>query len=144
MECLKIKIADGSEDYVNAVFEGIELSEIEAVLQQEGWKTPAFSNKALLEGRESDLELQYAVLDEVARFHIRLFKHGGRIVGNVHLDTVPIERVEDIFRVLMGRPHKSNHVIGVDYLSGLFMRRGYAVEVETEPCVMTKIFKKEA
>jgi hypothetical protein len=144
MECLKIKIADGSEDYVNVVFEGIELSEIEAVLQQEGWKTPAFSNKALLEGRESDIELQYAVLDEVARFHIRLFKYGGRIVGNVHLDTVPIERVEDIFRVLMGRPHKSNHVIGVDYLSGLFMRRGYAVEVKTEPCVMTKIFKKEA
>jgi hypothetical protein len=139
----KIKISDGTEDPINVVFEGVELSEIETVLLEEGWREPAFSNKAFLDGREPDLELQYAVLDEVARFHIRLFKYGGRIVGNVHLDTVPIERVEDIFRVLMGRPHKSNHVIGVDYLSGLFMRRGYAVEVKTEPCIMTKIFKKE-
>ncbi len=120
----------------------IELSKIETVLQEEGWREPVFSNKALLGGREPDLELQYAVLDEVARFHIRLFKCGGHIVGNVHLDTLPIEGVEDIFRVLMGRPHKSNHVIGVDYLSGLFMRRGYAVEVKTEPCIMAKIFKK--
>jgi hypothetical protein len=140
MEFPKIKIADGSEDYINIVFEGVELSEIEAVLQEEGWKEPVFSNVALLEGREPDLELQYAVLDEVARFHIRPFKYGERIIGNVHLDTVPIERFGDVLRVLMGKPHKSNYVVGADYLCGLFMRRGYAVEVKTEPYVV-KIFK---
>jgi hypothetical protein len=93
----EIKISDGTEDPINAVFEGVELSEIETVLLEEGWREPAFSNKAFLDGREPDLELQYAVLDEVARFHIRLFKYGGRIVGNVHLDTVPIER--DVYEI---------------------------------------------
>lgn len=110
------------------------------MLLEEEWREPAFSNKAFLDGREPDLELQYAVLDEIVRFHIRLFRYRGLIIGNIHLDVVPMERVEDIFRVLMGRPHKSNHVIGVDYLSGLFLRRGYIVEVKKEP-LLAKIFK---
>jgi hypothetical protein len=136
----KIKISDGTGDPINVVLEGVELSEIETVLLEEGWREPAFSNKAFLDGREPDLELQYAVLDEIVRFHIRLFRYRGLIIGNIHLDVVPMERVEDIFRVLMGRPHKSNHVIGVDYLSGLFLRRGYIVEVKKEP-LLAKIFK---
>jgi hypothetical protein len=102
MELLKIKIADGSEDPVNVVFEGIELSEVEAVLKREEWGEPVFSNAALLESRLPDLEMQRAVLDEVVRFHIRLFRYGGRVVGNVHLDRVPIERLEGVVKVLMG------------------------------------------
>jgi hypothetical protein len=43
IELLKIKIADGSEDPVNVVFEDVELSEIEAVLKREGWEEPVFS-----------------------------------------------------------------------------------------------------
>jgi len=35
-------------------------------------------------------------LDEVVRFHIRLFRYGGRVVGNIHLDRVPIERLEGV------------------------------------------------
>jgi hypothetical protein len=46
--------------------------------------------------------MQRAVLDEVVRFHIRLFRYGGRVVGNVHLDGVPIERLEGVVKVLMG------------------------------------------
>jgi hypothetical protein len=140
MDFPKIKISDGTEDPVNVVFEGVELSEIEAVLLEEGWRGLMFSNKAFLEGHRPDIELQYMLLDEIIRFHIRLFRYRGLIVGNIHLDVVPIERIEDIFRVLMGRPHKSNHVIGVDYLSGLFLRRGYIVEVKKEP-LFAKIFK---
>jgi hypothetical protein len=141
MESLKVKIADGSEDPVNVVFEGIELSEVEAVLKREGWEEPVFSNAALLEGRLPDLEMQRAVLDEVVRFHIRLFRYGGRVVGNVHLDTVPIERLEGVVKVLMGKPHESDHTVGVDYLSGMFMRHGYSVEVEAGPYAIAKIFK---
>jgi len=141
MESLKIKIADGSEDPVNVVFEGVELSEIEAALKREGWEEPVFSNAALLEGRFPDLEMQRAVLDEVVRFHIRLFRHEGRVVGNVHLDAVPIERLEGVIKILMGRPHKSDHTAGVDYLSGLFMRHGYSVALETGLYVVAKIFK---
>ena len=142
MKCLRIKIADGTEDPVNVAFEGVEISEIETVLKKEGWREPALSNRAFLEGREPDLELQYVLLDEIIRFHVRLFRRGELIVGNVHLDVVPMERVEDVFRVLMLKPHRSNHVVGMDYLAGLFMRRGYAVDVVTEPCVMAKVFKK--
>jgi hypothetical protein len=141
MELLKIKIADGSEDPVNVVFEGVELSEVKAVLKREEWEEPVFSNAALLEGRGPDLEMQRAVLDEVVRFHIRLFRYGGRVVGNVHLDRVPIERLEGVVRVLMGRPHESDHTVGVDYLSGVFVRHGYSVVVETGPYVIAKIFK---
>jgi hypothetical protein len=139
----KIKIADGSEDPVNVVFESVDLLEIKSVLREEGWKEPAFSNRAVLDGREPDLELQYAILDELARFHIRLFVYRGRIVGNVHLDVVPMERLGDVLRLLAGRPHKSNHVAGADFICGLFLRRGYAVEVKKEPYVV-KILKGEA
>jgi hypothetical protein len=48
--------------------------------------------------------MQRAVLDEVVRFHIRLFRYRGRVVGNVHLDRVPIERpyvIVKIFKVVM-------------------------------------------
>jgi hypothetical protein len=41
----KIKISDGTEDPINVVFEGVELSEIETVLLEEGWREPTIFKK---------------------------------------------------------------------------------------------------
>jgi len=109
-------------DCVNVVFRGFSEGEVEALLKGLGWMPVLISHEAALAGGAPILEMQYAVLPEVVRYHIRLFKFGDEIVGNVHfnrLDPAKLRRLE---------LHGSDHERGVQFLRRQLDGRGVCLE----------------
>lgn len=99
------------------VFEGFERREVEAVLRRLGWIDVYASHEAALEGGTPMLELEYPVLLEVVRYHIRLFEYGGKIVGNVHFNNVDVKRLRRLGL------HAFGHEKGVMFLKPLFFQK---------------------
>jgi len=96
-------------DCVNVVFRCFTVEEVKALLKKLGWMRAFVQHDAHLHGREPVLELQYAIIPEVLRYHIRLFKFNNEIVGNVHFN-----RLEpDLEKIDL---HKSDHEKGLEFL----------------------------
>jgi hypothetical protein len=96
-------------DYVNVVFRCFTVEEIRALLRRLGRIRAFVRHDARLLGREPVLELQYAVIPEAVRYHIRLFEFNNEIVGNVHFN-----RLEpDLEKIDL---HKSDHEKGLEFL----------------------------
>jgi hypothetical protein len=135
MEFPKIRVADGSEDCVNLVFEGFERREVEAILRRLGWTDVYASHEAALEGGTPLLELEYPVLLEVVRYHIRLFEYGGKIVGNVHLNNVDVKRLRRLGL------HASDHEKGVSFLKTQLEKVACTSVVEGKECLLLIVAK---
>jgi hypothetical protein len=96
-------------DCVNVVFRGFSAGEVEGLLRRLGWIDVLAGHDASLLGRPPVIQLQYPVVLEFLRYHIRLFWLGDEIVGNVHYNGIAFQlQPPDI--------HKSDHVRGVEFL----------------------------
>jgi hypothetical protein len=135
MEFPKIRVADGSEDCVNVVFEGFERREVEAILRRLGWADVYASHEATLKGEAPMLELEYPVLLEVVCYHIRLFKYGGKIVGNVHFNNVDVKRLRRLGL------HASDHEKGVMFLKTQLEKIACTSVVEGKECLLLIVAK---
>jgi len=84
--------------------------------------------------------MERPILDELVRFHIRLFRYRDAIVGNAHLDALTLEATPEAVRL-----HRPFHDMGRDLIVGLFIRGGYDVEFSANRCggdnVIAKIYK---
>jgi len=127
MEYPKILVADGSEDCVNVVFEGFEEEEVKELLHILGWTTNVrASHDAMLAGEKPLLEAEYLVVLELLRYHIRLFRYGGKIVGNIHFNNVDLRKLKKLGL------HVSDHEKGMAFLKS-----------QLEGLVCTEIVKGE-
>jgi hypothetical protein len=61
-------------DCVNVVFRCFTVEEIKALLRKLGWIRTFARHDAHLQGREPVLELQYAIIPEAVRYHIRYIR----------------------------------------------------------------------
>jgi hypothetical protein len=134
-----IEVSDGSRDCINVAFD-VPLAEVESLLRRNGWTNVRVRNAAYLDGELPILELERPILDEMVRFHIRLFRYRGAIVGNAHLDALTLEATPEAVRL-----HRPFHDVGRDLIVGLFIRGGYDVEFSSNRCdgdnVIAKIYK---
>jgi hypothetical protein len=135
MEFPKIRVIDGSEDCINVVFEGFEKHEVEAILRRLGWIDVYASHEATLEGETPILELEYPVLLEFVHYHIRLFKYGGKIVGNVHFNNVDVKRLKRLGL------HASDHEKGVSFLKMQLEKIACTSVVEGKECLLLMVAK---
>ena len=110
MEFPDIEVRGGRiRDCVNVVFKCFTVEEIRALLRKLGWIRAFARHDAHLQGREPVLELQYAIIPEAVRYHIRLFEFNNGVVGNVHFN-----RLEpDLEKMDL---HKSDHEKGLELL----------------------------
>ena len=91
------------------VFRCFTVEEVKALLRRLGWIRAFVRHDAHLHGREPVLELQYAIIPEALRYHMRLFEFNNEIVGNVHFN-----RLEpDLEKIDL---HKSDHEKGLEFL----------------------------
>ena len=97
-------------DCVNVVFRCFTVEEVKALLRKLGWIKAFARHDAHLQGRELVLELQYAIIPQAVRYHIRyLFEFNNEVVGNVHFN-----RFEpDLEKMDL---HKSDHEKGLELL----------------------------
>jgi hypothetical protein len=110
MEFPDIEVRGGRiRDCVNVVFRCFTVEEVRALLRRLGWIRAFVRHDAHLHGREPVLELQYAIIPEALRYHMRLFEFNNEIVGNVHFN-----RLEpDLEKIDL---HKSDHEKGLEFL----------------------------
>jgi hypothetical protein len=110
MEYPYVEVRGGKiRDCVNVVFRGFSAGEVEGLLRRLGWIDVLAGHDASLLGRPPVIQLQYPVVLEFLRYHIRLFWLGDEIVGNVHYNGVAFQlQPLDI--------HKPDHVKGVEFL----------------------------
>ncbi len=110
MEYPYIEIRGGRiRDCVNVVFRCFSAEEVEGLLRRLGWIDVFAGHDAALLGRPPVIQLQYPVVLEFLRYHIRLFQLGDEVVGNVHYNGVAFQlQPLDI--------HRSDHVRGVEFL----------------------------
>ncbi len=110
MEYPNIEVRGGKiRDCVNVVFRGFSAEEVEGLLRRLGWTDVFAGHDATLLGRPPVIQLQYPVVLEFLRYHIRLFRLEDEIVGNVHYNGIAFQlQPLDI--------HKSDHVRGVEFL----------------------------
>ena len=72
-------------------------------------------------GQPPVVQLQYPVVLEFLRYHIRLFRFGDEVVGNVHYNGVALQlEPPDL--------HRSDHEKGLEFLKKQL--EGYPVRVE--------------
>ncbi len=110
MEYPPIIIRGGKiRDCVNVVFRNYSVEEVESLLRRLGWVDVLTGHDAALLGQPPAIQLQYPVVLEFLRYHIRLFRLGSEIVGNVHYNGVA-------FQLQPLDLHKSDHERGVEFL----------------------------
>ncbi len=109
MEYPPIEIRKGKiKDCVNVVFR-CSVEEVEKLLRRFGWVDVLAGHDAALLGQPPILQLQHPVVLEFLRYHIRLFRLGDEVVGNVHYNGVAPQLEQlDI--------HKSDHEKGLEFL----------------------------
>jgi hypothetical protein len=73
-------------DCVNVVFHGFSVEEVESMLRRLGRIDVLAGHDAALLGRPPAIQLQYPVVLEFLRYHIRLFRFG--VIGSVHYNGV--------------------------------------------------------
>jgi hypothetical protein len=109
MEYPPVMIRGGKiRDCVNVVFRGFSAEEVERLLRRLGWIDVLTGHDAALLGRPPVIQLQYPVVLELLRYHIRLFQLENEIVGNVHYNGVALQLQLDL--------HKSDHERGMAFL----------------------------
>jgi hypothetical protein len=96
-------------DCVNVVFRNFSAEEVESLLRRLGWIDVLAGHDAALLGRPPVIQLQYPVVLEFLRYHIRMFQLEDEIVGNVHYNGLALQLQQlDL--------HKSDHGKGVEFL----------------------------
>ena len=121
MEYPYVEIKKGKiRDCVNVVFRCFSVEEVETALRRLGWVDVLVGHDAVLMGRSPDVQLQYPVVLEFLRYHMRLFQFGDEVVGNVHYNGVALQVVD---------LHKADHEKGVEFLKRQ-LEGLYAVRVE--------------
>jgi len=110
MEYPPILIRGGKvRDCVNVAFRGFSAEEVESMLRRLGWIDVLAGHDAALLGQSPIIQLQYPIVLEFLRYHIRLFRFGGELIGNVHYNGVALQwQLLDL--------HKSDHERGVEFL----------------------------
>jgi len=110
MEYPHIVIRGGKiRDCVNVVFRGFSAEEVEGLLRRLGWIDVLAGHDADLLGQPPVIQLQYPVVMEFLRYHIRLFRFRGEVVGNVHYNGVALQlQPPDL--------HKADHERGAEFL----------------------------
>jgi hypothetical protein len=135
MEYPDIEVRGGRiRDCVNVVFRCFTAEEVEALLRRLGWIDVAVGHGASLLGREPILQLQYPIVPELIRYHIRLFAYGDEIVGNVHFNRIWL----DVEKLDL---HKSDHEKGVEFLMSQLKGQPYRIAVEEGKCRILTISK---
>mgnify|MGYP000162288913 CR=1 FL=1 len=124
MEYPYIEIRGGKiRDCVNIVFRGLSAEEVEGLLRRLGWVDVLAGHDAALLGRPPVIQLQYPVVLEFLRYHIRLFQLESEIVGNVHYNGVALQLQQlDL--------HKSDHERGAEFLRRQLEGLGLCCRVE--------------
>jgi hypothetical protein len=124
MEYPYIEIRGGKiRDCVNVVFRNYSVEEVERLLRRLGWIDVLAGHDAALLGQPPALQLQYPVVLEFLRYHIRLFRFRGEVVGNVHYNGVALQlQPLDL--------HKSDHERGVEFLRRQLEGLGLCYRVE--------------
>jgi hypothetical protein len=110
MEYPYVEVRGGKmRDCVNVVFRGFSAGEVEGLLRRLEWIDVLAGHDAALLGRPPAVQLQYPVVLEFLRYHIRLFRLEDEIIGNVHYNGVALQlQPLDM--------HKSDHARGVEFL----------------------------
>jgi len=99
----------------------LPLGEVEAVLQEDGWRRVLVQDVAELDGERPVLTLEKPLDPFIRRMHMRAWKRD-IVIGNVHLDVLsltPPPRVVD---------HLPDHNEGKHYIAALFTKKGYAFD----------------
>ncbi len=93
------------------------------MLRRLGWIDVLTGHDATLLGQPPVIQLQYPVVLEFLRYHIRLFQLGSEIVGNIHYNGVALQwQPLDL--------HKSDHERGVGFLRRQLEGLGLCCRVE--------------
>ncbi len=111
MEYPYVEIRRGRiRDCINVVFRGFSAEEVEMLLRRLGWIDVLTGHDATLLGRPPVIQLQYPVVLEFLRYHIRLFQLSeNEVVGNVHYNGIA-------FQLQPPDLHRSDHTRGVEFL----------------------------
>ncbi len=135
MEYPDVEVRGGRiRDCVNVVFRCFTAEEVEGLLRRLGWIDVAVGHGASLLGRGPILQLQYPIVPELIRYHIRLFAYGDEIVGNVHFNRIWL----DVEKLDL---HKSDHEKGVEFLMSQLKGQPYRIAVEEGKCRILTISK---
>jgi len=114
-------------DCVNVVFRGFSAEEVERLLRRLGWIDVLAGHDATFMGQPPAIQLQYPVVLEFLRYHIRLFRFGDEVVGNVHYNGVALQ-LEPLDL------HRSDHEKGVEFLRRQLESLGLCYRVERGEC----------
>ncbi|MFZ8810453.1 MAG: hypothetical protein ACO2PN_20395 [Pyrobaculum sp.] len=118
MEYPPVEVRRGKiRDCANVVFRCFSVEEVEQLLRRLGWVDVLTGHEATLLGQPPILQLQYPVVLEFLRYHMRLFRLRGEIVGNVHYNGIALQfEPPDL--------HKADHEKGLEFLKRQLEREG--------------------